>query len=387
MDKEQIRILLDKYRTGKLTEEERSFLESWYLTKASDQQATLDDDELQANLQIVKKVIMSQTRPHRLPLKQLLSAAAAILVVASAAIWYFTINTPIAHHELKAVHQHDVLPGGNKATLTLANGQIIDLSKDQHGIVIGAEDITYEDGTAIWDVLGGSQDEVSNGVRESQQQMALVTPRGGQYQLTLPDGTNVWLNAASTLRYPRRFDSHKREVELEGEAYFEVRSLQSASGDRLPFVVKSRGQEINVLGTAFNVSAYADEAFVKTTLVNGRVRVVANQLLKEVLLAPGQETLLSETAIETRQADVASAIAWKSGKFRFNELELRAAMNQLSRWYDLEIEYQGTIPETYFYGVINRNRTLAAVLDLLAEGGVNFKVDKTGETNKLIVLP
>src|SRR5690606_13352531 len=186
----------------------------------------------------------------------------------------------------------DILPGGNRATLTLADGRTINLSEAQTGIVVG-DGITYLDGTGVLDNSASSVSTI----------MSLSTPKGGTYQITLPDGSKVWLNANSTLKYPSRFGGKERVVELEGEAYFDV-SQQSTANSRqasfVPFLVKTNNQTVEVLGTEFNISAYADDPVTKTTLVEGSVKVSAHAVNASTLLKPGEQGLLLHDRIERK---------------------------------------------------------------------------------------
>jgi len=377
MDNEQVHILLGKYREGTLSDEERMLLESWYAAQIS-KGSSLTDEELQRNLHLVRREVIAQTGSWKKRKGYVLRVAAAVLVVSSL-IGYLVSKRSIVSSQPEIADQQDVMPGGNRATLTLTDGRVISLNADQSRIVM-RDGIRYGDGTMLF--------------AESTGFLTLSTPKGGTYGIVLPDGTTVWLNAASTLRYPSHFDSNQRVVELEGEAYFEVNASANdrkqhfpKSGENIPFVVKSKGQDIMVLGTEFNVLCYAEEPVAKTTLVNGRVKVLTPHMHHEVILQPGQEALLSGEGVETRKANIAATIAWKSGKFRFDETELHEVMQQLSRWYDLEIEYKGRIPEKYFFGVMNRDQKLSEVLEVLREGGVNFRIEKTDTINKLIVLP
>lgn len=380
MDEKQARELLKKYRIGKLAEEERALLESWYLAQVSENQSALDEEELRHNLHLIRKRLVSRTAPRYVPpIYRWGASAAAILVIASLA-WFFLRNGPTLppRHNV----QQDVMPGGNKATLTLADGRTVQLSTDRNGIAVTEDGITYTDGTAV--LATAHIDETANIPDGRGRWLSISTPRGGTYHVTLADGTNIWLNAGSTLRYPARFDGAERIVELEGEAYFEVKKTPTK---RIPFTVKSNGQAISVLGTEFNVAAYADEPTVRTVLVEGSVKIVAHTAKREVLLKPGEEAVLSSAGIQTREANVASVTAWKTGKFRFDDTELHEIMNQLSRWYDVEVEYRGVIKKTYFYGVMNRDETLAGVLEALRAGGVNFSIEHSNGKTKLIVLP
>lgn len=299
------------------------------------------------------------------------AGAAAILLGVLMAGWlvkrYTKDRSPIVENQI------DVAPGGNKATLIVENGGTIDLSETTTGIVIG-NDITYMDGTPVQQQNGTAL----SGERISQ--LVLTTPKGGTYRVTLSDGTTVWLNAASSLKYPNRFTGNERTVALVGEAYFEV-------SKGVPFKVVSRGQTVEVLGTQFNVSAYADEQQVQTTLVEGVVQIAAESQPEVMQLQPGEQSTLTATHLEKSRVSIASVVSWKEGLFSFHETELRVVMNQLSRWYDVKVEYQGTIPPTFYYGAISRKETLSAVLDLLRQSGLNFRIDKTTGINKVIVLP
>jgi len=299
------------------------------------------------------------------------SGAAAVLLCVLAGGWLFMRNT---EDRTQAIANYaDVAPGGNKATLTTEDGRTVDLNETADGIVIGNE-ITYVDGTPV------RRQQAAGLIHKPVSQLVLTTPKGGTYRVTLSDGTTVWLNAASTLKYPNRFAEKERVVQLEGEAYFDV-------SKGAPFRVLSNGQTVEVLGTQFNVSAYSDEPRIRTTLVEGSVRIEAESHAESVKLLPGEQSTLTADHLEKSRVDIASVVAWKEGLFRFDETELRMVMNQLSRWYNVTVEYQGVIPVTFYYGVISRKESLSTVLDLLRQSGLNFKIDKTRSTNKVIVLP
>lgn len=309
----------------------------------------------------------------------LVAAATALLLISIGTLLYKqqaeTKKTP----EIVVADVGDVSPGGNLATLTLADGSIIQLSTEQHGIVVG-QDITYSDGSVI---LGWDDLDVEH--------LQLTTPKGGTYQLTLSDGTKVWLNAASTLRYPSRFTSKERVVELEGEAFFDV-SRQEVMGT--PFRVVTKGQTVDVLGTQFNVEAYTGVDQVLTTLVEGVVQIQpihnkqsTGRESQHVVLNPGEQSVVKGGQTSVNAVDVNTFTAWKSGLFSFKDTEMRNAMNQLARWYDVDIVYEGHIPETYFFGDIRRDRSLGQALAVLKKSGVNFRIGKKDDRNILIVLP
>ncbi len=298
-----------------------------------------------------------------------LSYAAALIVAVSIGISVYT-GQRITHDSIH-VDAADISPGGNRATLTLADGRTVNLKSTQTGIVM-EDGIRYVDGTEIAAV---GHDAGASHI------LSLSTPKGGTYQIVLPDGTKVWLNSASVLRYPSQFSDSERIVELEGEAYFEV-----ARNASIPFLVHTKSQTVEVLGTQFNISAYGDEGGTQTTLVAGKVQVAMRNTRHSVLLAPGEQSVLNGDTFIKRSVNVAAYIGWKNGVFYFDETPLQSAMTQLSRWYDVEVVYKhNDAPESHFYGEIDKNKPLSEVLDILQEGGVKFEVVKEGARNKLIV--
>jgi len=273
-------------------------------------------------------------------------------------------------------NQQDILPGGNKAILSLENGQKISLDSAANGKLATQGKtaiVKTAEGHLTYDAKAGSTDVYYNTVS---------TPKGGQYQLTLPDGTRIWMNAASRLRFPTAFTGKERLVELDGEAYFEV-----AKDARMPFIVKSKnGMTVQVLGTHFNMMAYGDEQDTKTTLLEGLVKVTNGTSV--AILKPGQQAL-SETVDSNapvrinKDADTDEAIAWKNGIFQFNNTDLKAVMRQIARWYNVEISYNDRVPEKRFTGSISRNLKASELLSGIEYVGVHFKIDG----NKIIVLP
>jgi ferric-dicitrate binding protein FerR (iron transport regulator) len=206
----------------------------------------------------------------------------------------------------------------------------------------------------------------------------LTTPRGGQYQLTFPDGSRVWLDAASSIKYPTAFTGKVREVEMTGEAYFEI-----AKNTRMPFVVKAGGTTTTVLGTHFNINAYDDERTLITTLLEGSVKFGCGK--EEKVLHPGQQAVLNaETrSFTVKDADTYQAVAWKNGQFDFDDKDLPAIMRQISRWYNIDINFQSTYDGATFGGGISRQLNLSHVLRLLDKSGVHTRL----EDHKLIILP
>lgn len=311
-----------------------------------------------------------------------IAAAAAILLVVSIGGYFYTsTNRENVRMDGLALAK-DVAPGRNKATLTLADGRIVELSGDKQSVVIKANELTYNDGTKII-----SEGKIKN------QYADLTTPKGGQYQIILSDGTKIWLNAASTLKYPAKFEGTERVVQLSGEAYFEVAKVHTSSGGRTPFIVKTETQRVEVLGTHFNINNYPDEAVAKTTLVEGSVRVSATSAIAEYqLLKPNQQSIIAKDSefIKVIKVDPAAVIDWKNGDFIF-DTDIKTIMRQISRWYNVEIVYQGNIKEEELVGTISRSKKLTEVLKVLQETNkVHFKLEDTaspGVEKRVIVMP
>lgn len=292
-------------------------------------------------------------------------AAAALLVLAAAGGGYYTWMASRSQPATAMVQeQHDIMPGGDKAVLTLADGSTIALDS------MGNAQIARQGGTAIVKAAGG---KISyNATNKSKQVLynKISTPRGGQFQITLPDGTQVWLNAQSSLRFPTAFDGDNRTVELTGEAYFEVQKDAAQ-----PFIVKVGEMQIDVLGTSFDVMAYPDEKNIQTTLVEGAVKVIAGEQVFQ--LAPGQQTQLQKNGkLDVISiADIESITAWKNGYFKFNHSDLQSVMRQLSRWYEIDVNFQGPIPDFRFVGELKRKASLSTNLKILSYSQVHFEVD------------
>ncbi len=256
-----------------------------------------------------------------------------------------------------------VLPGSNKAILTLSNGrQIVLDSSGQDTIGRQGSSLVVNEGQGRLlykaDTAAQKPDEEAYNT--------ISTPRGGQFEIRLPDGTRVWLNALSSLRYPVTFPHSTRPVEMTGEAYFEV-----AKDPSRPFEIKAAHSHIVVLGTAFNVNAYADETVLKTSVIDGIVKV--NTPDKTKILVAGQESLLSPDGnLTAGPGDVALAAAWKNGYFQFDKASVPAVMRQIGRWYDLDVQYSGPVPDRLFKGKLQRSLPLSAVLRLLQQGGIHL---------------
>lgn len=347
----------------------------------------------------IYRYITGQPQKHNRWSISLWIPAAAVLLLAILTALYVYPGL-VLHRNAKIVNE--IRPGGNRATLTLADGTKINLDSAKAGIQIKDKDISYNDGTMLGakSIVNPKAVNDANGKQQTINNtpiLTLTTPKGGQYQVILEDGTKVWLNAASSLKYPAKFTGDKREVELEGEAYFEVAksdpgrpaSLLRPEKAKSLFVVKSRGQEIIVLGTEFNVAAYADETSVKTTLVNGTVQVSVhdrsnNGPILNKRLSPGEQAIVSTKGmISKHKADLESEISWKNGYFSFKDEPLQDIMRKLSRWYNIEIAYEGPVPADLYNGTVGRDKGIKQVLNILsATQTVHFSI----EGRKVIVM-
>jgi transmembrane sensor len=314
-----------------------------------------------------------------------MTVAATVLIALSAGL-YFYINTTtgqgVANHKNKN-YKNDIAPGSNKAYLTLADGSRLTLNDQANGKIAEQAGISItktKDGQLIYTI----QNQPSS--PEAKQLSKVVfnsisTPRGGQYQINLPDGTKVWLNASSSLKYPAMFSGRERGVELTGEAYFEV-----AENKSMPFQVKSYGQTVEVLGTHFNINAYADEHTIKTTLLTGSVKVTTGRSHK--IISPGQQTQVAFASADKKitvvnDIDIEETIAWKDGYFKFNE-DLESIMRKISKWYDVEVVYQIDKSEPLLFGgKISRSKHVSAVLKIMeSTGNIKFKI----EGRRIIVM-
>ncbi|MCK7555747.1 DUF4974 domain-containing protein [Chitinophaga sedimenti] len=261
-----------------------------------------------------------------------------------------------------------ITPGSEGAILTLGNGQSVLLDSTRHGLISvqGGSNVTLQKGTLAY---------TNNTGKASVQYNKLETPRGRQFRITLSDGTIAWLNAASSLRYPTGFNGNSREVEITGEAYFEVAAAYDAQHRKIPFIVKINEQtSVEVLGTHFNINAYDDEESIRTTLLEGSVNIHNNG--KEALLKPGQQARIHDHIKIVENADVAQAVAWKNGMFHFSgRTGIAEVMRQIARWYDVEVKYEKGVPDLVFSGKMQRNLNLDQVLKGLSSMDVHFKTE------------
>lgn len=418
---DQIADILLRHLQGNLSEAEQQQLQQWLDASAQRRHffAQLDDEEklrdqlmlfLPGTEQAAEQAILAKIHAIRneeaataitedIPVVPLWKrgwvryAAAVALMAGGVTYFWMAGNKNASVAEASPLARTEILPGKTGAVLTLADGRQVVLDSAGNGIIAteNGTQVILDNGKLLYDL-----DKEKGGAI---QYNTMSTPKGRQFQVVLPDGTKVWLNAASSIRYPVAFAANERKVYVAGEAYFEV-----AKDIRRPFLVSvNNTADVEVLGTEFNVNAYDNEAMVRTTLVNGGVRVSAQQAappvdgrFNDVILKPGQQARVVNTAAgKTQRAtknpvtiaedvDIEQITAWKQGFFNFGEnVELSEVMRQLERWYDIEVVYENGVPEKSFQGEIPRHLPLKEVLDILQRTEVSFRLE---EGRKLVVL-
>jgi transmembrane sensor len=340
----------------------------------ADQSATGIDAPAENMYRHIAAMHIEKRKPARIRRYLRYAAAAAVLLLAATGIFFLFFNNGKQNTNSTSpliTGSFDRVPGTNGAVLTLSNGKTIVLDSLQNGVIaIGNESrAVLEDGALRYDAASASTGET--------QFNTITTARGRQFQLLLPDGSRVWLNAASSVTYPTSFTGAERNVQVTGEAYFEV-----AKQKNKPFKVQTPGNAlIEVTGTRFNVNAYADEPAMTTTLTEGAVNVHAGNHVQSI--RPGQQAQVRAGQIDMiNDADTSQALAWKNGVFDMNNAELPAVMRQLARWYDVNIEYEKELPAIRFGGKMQRNLKLSQVLNGLSGMGVQFRIE---EGRKVVV--
>lgn len=377
MDGKELTSLLTKYKEGTCTSEEKALLENW-VASVTYPEYQITEEELGYDLNEISDTLPLVRRQNRL-WPRIAVAAAAVVTIAFGA-WFFSVSHSANSED--TVNQilsgsADIAAGKNTATLTLANGKTIVLSDAKAGVTVGKE-LTYNDGSVVEN--SASHSGSSSGAKNM---LTASTPRGGTYQVILPDGTRIWMNADSKISFPSEFSGNERMVILQGEAYFEVakvfRTSKKKRGskiietkERMPFIVKMINQEVEVLGTHFNIKAYKDEENVKTTLLEGSVRVNSSSVL-----VPGEQAISNGDVIKIEKADLQEAMAWKNGSIMFRDKDLEGIMQELSRWYDVTVVYAPNAPKhDTFSGAVSRTRNISAVLERIqTTGSVKFKVE------------
>lgn len=393
-EREYLKILIEHYRNGVATAVQvrelmrhiQSGNDTETLEELIDNDLLNDDipDHLRNSSHIEKKLdrllteINSRKDSHIPATRKLwkwMPYVAAVIALVSISIFIYTkrISTTAPLQAVKLLK--DLAPGGKRATLTLADGRTIILDSANAG------QLMVVDGTRISKTANGQLVYENNGGNAGTVQTNTVSiPRGGEYQLLLPDGTKIWLNAATTISYPTRFGGQERKIRLSGEAYLEV-----AKDPQHPFVVETDKQTVKVLGTHFNVNTYTDRTI--TTLEEGSVLVSSLRGTKQALtVKPGEQAIYANT-LALQPADLESALAWKNGLLFFRDTPLQTMLSEISRWYDVDVEYKGTPPVKILSGGVSRSSNLSAVLRILKLTGVKVTLVSDGNSPKLIIEP
>lgn len=395
----EITSFLEKYAAGTYTEAEHQSFQNWLINAPISEiekilsdynyfsepfsspsylhsvlqasiEATIDQYELGNSIKVQKNNVIYWSRSSQL--------VAAIFIGVLVVLGWLMINKNSQDKMIQpslVKIKNEVAPGRSKAVLTLADGSVIALDDEKNGRIAkqGNIEVNKSNGGQLEYKLTGSSKPSETLFN------TLSTPRGGQYKLNLPDGSQVWLNAASSIKYPTTFHGNERKVDISGEVYFEI-----AHDARMPFKVRVNGMEVKVLGTHFNVNAYSDEMAIKTSLLEGSIELSKSGSI--VPLKPGQQAQLVTSSGNIQvvdDIDMNEVVAWKNGYFSFNKADLQTVMRQIARWYDVEISYEGIIPQRFFGGKIDRNSNASEVLKILEESKVHFTIDN----KRIIVKP
>lgn len=370
--------LFERILNGEATEEDIRKYNRWCHSFQGGTSSVPDISEIKTGMIAeIEKRIHHNSKPKQLRLWTKIAVAASVILALFFGSYYL-----LNRHQEKYIvrNQTDIVqPGTNKAVLTLANGQTIILNNAHTGQLAsqGSSRVTKADSGLL--VYQNEPKAKRQKLNASVEYNTLKIPRGGQYRLVLPDGTKVWLNAASSIRFPTAFTGKVRRVSVRGEVYMEV-----AKDVNKPFIVHAGHTNIKVLGTRFNVMAYDDQPAVATTLLQGSIKVGISGTKEATILTPGQQASVDKTgkSIKVKKVDATAVAAWIHGLLSMKDCGVREFMDKLSRWYDVDIEYEGKVPQKRFGGLINRNAPLSNVLSALEAAGIHTKLKK----QKIIVF-
>ena len=364
--------ILKSHRLGKATKEELEFLYAYYnlfsiapdvLDEMSVREKEMIRDRIEARL--LDDIGMSRKKASTFPLWKRLLGAAAVTSMTLGLWFYYTSDKHLTNEPKKsAKYANDVAPGKMGATLTLSDGRQIKLSDAKNGELANQSGVIVSkaaDGQIIYHMMPSATGGQSN---------TLSTAKGETYQVKLPDGSTVWLNAVSSLTYPASFNNlSERRVKLTGEAYLKVAKDKSH-----PFIVETGKQEVEVLGTEFNINSYTDEHAIATTLIEGSVKVRAGG--NQQVIKPGEQVQNRESELRVTNVNIATVVDWKEGEFNLDGLPFRLAMRKLARWYNVEVIYDASVPDNIISGGwISRNTQLSTILDGIEKLGlVKFRL-------------
>ncbi len=392
MQQEEVQKLVEKYLHNTASPKETEKLFQWYRNKMNtDSEWNFDALEDEENLKsfIFSKIDVPELAEKQKPFHHRfysLAAASIVLMFMVSGLYFYLKKdqietTPLAVKVAIKQKVEDIQPGGSKAILTLSDGKKIVLDDSQNEVVINQGGIKIHKnskGIIVYSLSNLSNEQSSTKGSEIQTVYNTIqTPVGGKFQLNLADGSKVWLNSASSLRFPVFFSGDTREVELKGEAYFEV----SKNADK-KFSVRSGNQTVEVLGTHFNINAYSDEPAITTTLIEGAVRVIELNTKKSQILKPGEQSKVDRD-IRIQIKDTQAEVAWKDGYFYFENASIETVMRQLGRWYGITARYEAVLPENHFEGAIATNLTLLEVLEILQKSNIHFRL----EGKEVVVMP
>ena len=377
-NRKSIQHIIKRYIKGKASKQEEEQLLSFYEYIASQEN---EWDELEhgnkknQESSLWKKIDARIANDgHNIAESPTRSLSRIMIIAAAVAIAVMGVMFLMVYQSREKIESTDRLtirPGRDKAILHLANGQTVYLDS------MDARNISFATGGMIPMTAEGALDYTNiNQTNLKNEVNTISVPRGGKFKITLSDGTSVWLNASSSLTYPVQFSGGDRKVKLTGEAYFEV-AKQTKKGEkkkRVPFIVETAKQRVEVLGTVFNIKAYADEEDIKTTLIEGSVKISAESTYGPKILKPGQQGILNNGNIAIKEVNISHAIAWKQGDFTFDAMPLEEIMRQIARWYDVEVVYEGKIDQTRLGGSISRSKNIQEVLDVLKLTGIHFNL-------------
>jgi ferric-dicitrate binding protein FerR (iron transport regulator) len=364
---------IEHYRNGTATTAEMQLLNDFY--HSFDNESTeVDARQLGERIHLEKngwEEINKRIRPQA-PVAGMvnrrvyrLAGMAASIVLAVVAVYLLFRPRP-EQQVVQGVTVKDRSPGGNKAILILADGRTVELNNVQNGSLAqqgNTQVVKLENGRLAY------QPSAANSAGQAALFNTIQTPRGGQYQVVLPDGSKVWLNAASSVKFPVVFTGAERNIEVMGEVYMEI-----AKNAAQPFTASVDGIKVKVLGTSFNINAYKDEGLVQTTLLEGSISVSAAN--NKILLKPGEQATGSVTGLTAHaHADLEQVMAWKNGFFQFNSSDIQTVMRQVERWYDIEVKFNGPVPNTQFNGKMDRGVTLLGFVRFLAGYGIKAKLE------------
>jgi transmembrane sensor len=371
MNREEFIRLSEKYLSGKATSEEQEMLQS-FKDKIKLEDDTWDDsmgDQEQIYQEILGSISyrVAAINRRRKIFSYSWRIAASIAIILS--VGFFWKTGVFNRKEVASLIKKPVIPATDHAYLTLSDGTkiLLDTGKNSLTTEFGIELHKDKDGLLVYNLSGADN---SIPLTESLYH-EISTPKGGRYSIVLADSSRVWLNAGSSIRFPLTFTGKQRIVEISGEAYFEV-----AKNKAKPFIVRANQAEVEVLGTHFNVSAYAEDKFVKTTLLEGSVRFQHKN--NSTILTPGHmaSAAIDEKSIQTKKADLEEAVSWKNGLFIFRDENITEVMKKFSRWYDVDVDFEGNVRDKEFGGSISRFKDITEILEMMKlAGGINYKID------------